>query len=111
MVRFKENHFFIMLAAFVFLSGIAIFNLSLRPALPFKSSPQGLILENKAARILPDTNGDSLISKVDHIPVQTNNEVDEIVDRKRIGNQIQVTFLSGKIQPITLIPRYSWGYL
>ncbi len=107
MIRVKENFFFIVLAVFFSFSVVAIYNLSLRPALPFpvKFSDKGVVIEPGKTSQLTDMNPKTSIIALNDKFVQSIHEVDEIIDRSNIGNIILVRFSTGQSFSVALIAR------
>ncbi|UCF62713.1 MAG: hypothetical protein JSW33_08975, partial [bacterium] len=107
MIRVKENFFFIVLAVFFSFSVVAIYNLSLRPALPFpvKFSDKGVVIAPGKTSQLTNMNPKTSIIALNDKFVQSIHEVDEIVDRSNIGNIILVRFSTGQSFSVALIAR------
>jgi signal transduction histidine kinase len=112
-MKFRENYFFIILIIFIILSGIAVYNLSQRPALPFSltSSEQGLSVSQDSSQNVSKIQTSPLVISINGIIVKTFQEVDEIIDRKKIGEHVSIQFTDGQVREAILIPRNTMEYL
>lgn len=112
-MKFRENYFFIILGTFIILSGIAVLNLSQRPALPvvLLFTEEGAFVSGKTSEELFKIPENARIHTIDSYAVKTPPELDEIIDRKKIGQEVNIQFENGLVREVILIPRNSIGYL
>jgi len=110
-----QKKIFLVLISFSFLvSLLGLYNSALRPALPLK-----MIQSNQGIRVtFPSEDqpavklSDRTLQQVDGFPVKHVHQVEELIERKRIGNSVALTFRNGTTHNLTLIPRYSlWQLL
>ncbi|MGH1363198.1 MAG: sensor histidine kinase [Calditrichia bacterium] len=106
-MKFKYLSLVIFLIAWVGVSCVALYNLSLRPALPseIQETPYGVFLAT------PDS-GLQQIEYAAEKPVTYRYEINDIVDLMDIGNTLSLRISNGTVIQFTLEKRYElWALL
>jgi signal transduction histidine kinase len=105
----KGTFYLVLLLFFTLFGTVGIYNLSLRPALPLqltKTTAGFIILPESQNRILGFTSKDT-IEAINSFKITDWHELDEIIDRKKIGQTVDIHLRSGGLQPVILTARNS----
>ena len=108
-MQLKGIFYLILLLFFTLFGTLGIYNLSLRPALPIKltkTPAEFVILPGLPNKAFGFTTRDT-IEAIDSYKITDWYELDEIIDRKKIGQMVDIHLKSGTFQPVILIARNS----
>lgn len=97
-MKYLGKYYFIILFLFVILGGISLYNLSLRPKLPFDivQSAEGLKIVKDSVKDSVLKLENSIITSVENVRIQREYELDDIIDRKKIGEEIRFGISDGQ---------------
>lgn len=104
-MNYLGKYYLKILIFFAIMGGIGLYNLSLRPQLPLAIGQTSAGL-----KIVKDLDKDSVpnlenstITSVENIPVKERYELDDIIDRKKIGDKVFLKLSDGQKYSRTLV--------
>ncbi len=105
-MELNKKCYYLILIFFILLSAGAIYNLSLRPGIPvpLEQTPHGIRFSLSSPKI-PVPESDNSIAAIDNFVVNKLHHVDEIVDRRKIGEEIAIRLSRGQVIHLKLVAR------
>jgi len=106
-MQLKGKSYLVLLLFFTLSSTLGIYNLSLRPALPLKLSktPAGFIILASSANKSFGFTARDIIETIDSHKITNWQELDEIIDRKKIGQTVDIHLKDGISRAVLLVAR------
>ena len=104
---FPKKRFFLILAFWLLFAGVGLYQLHIRPALPYsiQEVKEGILLTDQLGTTASKQLASPLILTIDSVSVSKEFEVDIIVESKRIGDSVTIALSNNtNLQP-TLVRR------
>jgi len=112
-MHWLARHYLWIIIVSILICGLGLFNLSLRPALPFrvKDIEQKLVITNEIRDKKKNLLSGSVIKQINNIPVDNLRELNEVIESRKIGSVVIIELSNKQVFPIQLIPKNDIWFL
>lgn len=112
-MSFQKKSFYLFLGAWILLTALALYNLSLQPGLPFtpQEGTDGISIGDTLTVNTKKTSYVPLIVDIDGIPAASLYDIEAIIDSKKIGEKVTINLSDNSALKYYLIPHNDFWFV
>ena len=112
-MSFQKKSFYLFLGAWILLTALALYNLSLQPGLPFtpQEGTDGISIGDTLTVNTKKTSYVPLIVGIDGIPAASLYDIEAIIDSKKIGEKVTINLSDNSSLEYYLIPHNDFWFV